>query len=234
MRANHAATHGYGNFSVDLRMVLTSASGKRIERELHIDQLEVSQALTKTLISFAAPKAIRGTGLLTFSDALAEDKQWIYLPALKRVKRISSRDRSGSFVQSTFSYEDLTDFNVQEFDYRWEGTTQCGELLCDVLSRFPRDAYSGYAFQRLWVDQNIHQIRAMELFDKQGELEKRMHARTFREYPLPSGSVYFPSTVIMDNIQTGRSTTLHWGEHRFAQDMVEQRDFSANALRRVR
>ncbi|MEM7078406.1 MAG: outer membrane lipoprotein-sorting protein [Pseudomonadota bacterium] len=234
MQANHAATHGYGDFEVDLRMVLVNKNGKSTERRLAIAQLEVSPELTKTLISFAAPKSIRGTGLLTFSAKDRDAMQWIYLPKFNRVKRISARDRSGSFAQSTFSYEDLTDFRVDEFDYRWEGTTTCGSLQCDVVLRTPKDPYSGYAYQRLWVDDSIHQIRSMELYDTDRELQKVMQAEDFRAYALPSGVVYFPTSVTMQNVQTGRATTLIWGEHKFARGLTEQRNFSENALRRVR
>ena len=79
---------GYQDYQVDLRMVLRNAAGDFSERLLRIRQLEVPSDGDKLLVVFDTPKAIRGTALLSYGHKTAPDDQWLYLPAIKRVKRI--------------------------------------------------------------------------------------------------------------------------------------------------
>ena len=229
----YAASHGYGDLTAELSMQLVSRSGRVTERALRLQQMETDGSV-KTLIVFDEPKPIRGTGLLTFSQALAEDDQWLYLPAIKRVKKIASRDRSGPFVGSEFAYEDLADYQVEEFTYAWLREEPCGDLVCDVVERTPRDPYSGYQRQHVWVDNTHRQIRAVDYFDKAGQPLKTMRARDFRSYQVGDRAFLQPHEIEMHNLQTSRRTVLYWRSYSYQQGLVEPRDFTTNALRRVR
>ena len=73
----------------------------------------------KSIIVFDSPRDIGGTALLSHTKILEPDDQWLYLPALGRVKRISSGNKSGPFVGSEFAYEDLVSQEVDKYNYRW-------------------------------------------------------------------------------------------------------------------
>ena len=85
-----------------------------------------------------------GTALLSHTKILAADDQWLFLPALQLVKRISSANKSGPFVGSEFAYEDLASQELDKYDYRFLGEQPCGDLTCYVVERVPAYENSGY------------------------------------------------------------------------------------------
>ena len=110
----------------------------------------------KLLVVFDTPKSIRGTALLSLAHKLEPDDQWMYLPALKRVKRIASQNKSGPFLSSEFAYEDMAVQEVEKFDYRLLDTwrTLDGSRAI-VVERTPADDHSGYGRQVVWVDAEL-------------------------------------------------------------------------------
>jgi hypothetical protein len=115
---------GFGNSEVELKMILRNKTGKEATRNLSIKTLEVPDESVgdKSLIIFNTPRDIEGTALLSHARILEPDNQWLYLPALKRVKRISSVNKSGPFVGSEFAFEDLTSLELNKYDYRYTNT----------------------------------------------------------------------------------------------------------------
>jgi len=99
---------GWGDAQARLRMVLRNRHGQESVRQLDVRFLEVPQDGDKTFGYFHDPADVKGSALLTFSHKTESDDQWLYLPALKRVKRIASADKSGAFMGSEFAYEDLS------------------------------------------------------------------------------------------------------------------------------
>ena len=110
---------GFGDTKVELRMILENRRGQTSERRLRIHTLEVPDEKDgdKSLVIFDVPRDIRGTALLSYSHILDPDDQWLYLPALKRVKRISSSNKSGPFVGSEFAYEDITAQELKKYSF---------------------------------------------------------------------------------------------------------------------
>ena len=234
LQAEYEASHGYEDFVAEVEMLRISKTGKQTQRQLTIAQLEVANGTVKTLIGFNRPNDIRGTGLLTFSQPEAEDEQWLYLPRIKRVKKIASRDRTGSFVGSTFSYEDLADTTVDEYDYEWLREAPCGALTCDVVKRTPVDSLSGYAYHEAYVDQVRQRIRRVDYYDGQHALLKRLTASDFRDYQVGERTFHSPHELRMDNLKTGRATVLRWAGYDYRRGLTEKRDFTTNTLKRLR
>ncbi len=107
---------GFGESEVELQMVLRNAAGQEATRSLRISTLEKPDESVgdKSLVLFNTPRDIRGTALLSHAKILDPDDQWLYLPSLKRVKRISSSNKSGPFVGSEFAYEDISSQEVEK------------------------------------------------------------------------------------------------------------------------
>ena len=101
---------GFQDSEVALQMILRNAAGQETTRKLRITTLEVQDEDVgdKSLVIFDSPRDIDGTALLSHAKILEPDNQWLFLPALKRVKRISSANKSGPFVGSEFAFEDFT------------------------------------------------------------------------------------------------------------------------------
>ena len=106
---------GWKDQRATLVMTLRNRQGQESRRALRINTLEVDDDGDKSLTVFDSPRDVKGTAFLSFTHSTKPDDQWLYLPALKRVKRISSRNKSGSFMGSEFAYEDLSSQEVEKF-----------------------------------------------------------------------------------------------------------------------
>ena len=126
-------------------MTLRNKHGETSSRDLSLRTLEVNKPGLgdRSLTVFHKPRDIEGTAFLSHTKILDPDDQWLFLPALKRVKRISSRNKSGPFVGSEFAYEDLVSQEVERYTYKWLRDEACGALTCHVTERYPVYAHSG-------------------------------------------------------------------------------------------
>ena len=134
---------GFGNFTANLTMTLRNKRGQESTRELRLKVIEVEGDGDRTMFVFDRPRDVKGTAFLVHTHKEEPDEQWLYLPALKRVKRISSSNQSGSFMGSEFSYEDLGTTEVEKFTHRFLRDEPCGDLQCTVLERIPLSRKSG-------------------------------------------------------------------------------------------
>ncbi len=223
---------GYGDNKVELTMVLRNAAGKETSRNLAITTLEVTDESVgdKSLVVFNKPRDIEGTALLSHAKILDPDDQWLFLPALKRVKRISSANKSGPFVGSEFAFEDFTATELNKYDYEFIREEQCGDLKCDVVARYPRYKNSGYTRQLAWVDQTDHQLRKVEFYDRRNALLKTLILKDYRLY---QGQFWRSHRLEMVNHQTNKSTDLIYGEYQFSVGL-NQNDFVKGRLSRLR
>ncbi len=215
-----------------MRMVLRNRSGQESVRELRRRVLESTERERgdKSVIIFESPRDIQGTALLSHTRILEPDDQWLYLPALKRVKRISSGNKSGPFVGSEFAYEDLVSQEVDKYEYRWLRDEQCGDLECAVVERYPRYENSGYTRQIVWWDKEEYRVQKIEYYDRKDTLLKTLTYHDYQEY---AGEYWRPGRMAMVNHQNGKSTDLVFEEWTFGAG-VSDNEFTASRLRRAR
>lgn len=223
---------GFGDSSVDLEMILRNAAGEETSRTLSLRTLEIADEDTgdQSLIVFDTPRDIEGTALLSHARILEPDDQWLYLPALKRVKRISSVNKSGPFVGSEFAFEDFTALELNKYDYRYIGEEACGEYRCDIVERIPRYEHSGYTRQVSWTDQSIYQVHKVDFYDRRGELLKTLTLSDYRQH---LGKYWRAHRLDMVNHRTGKSTQLVYGDYEFGIGLT-RRDFTKGVLDRQR
>ncbi len=223
---------GFLDSGVELTMVLRNAAGKTTTRVLSIATLETPDESVgdRSLIIFDSPRDIDGTALLSHAKILDPDDQWLYLPALKRVKRISSVNKSGPFVGSEFAFEDFTALELNKYEYKYLRSEPCGDFTCDVVERYPRYEHSGYTKQISWIDQEVHQIRTVEFYDRRGALLKTLQLDDYQVY---DSKYWRPQTLAMVNHQTGKSTDLVYSDYRFKTGLGKN-NFVKGALRRIR
>ncbi len=229
-REASARNDGFEDFTAGLTMVLRDRHGRESIRKMRFKVLEVRGDGDKSLFVFDEPRDVRGTALLTHAHINTQDEQWLFLPALKRVKRINASKRSGSFMGSEFSYEDMGSPEVEEYTYRYLRDEPCGSLTCTVIEQVPLDETSGYSRKTVWQDAGELRTFKMELFDRKGSHLKTLTLKNYRRY---LDRYWRADEQTMENHLTGASTVLHWSEFRFRTNLSD-REFSHTALRRVR
>mgnify|MGYP002632354002 CR=1 FL=1 len=220
--------NGFIDFSANMKMTLKNKSGDTSTRYIRIKTLEVVGDGDKSLSIFDEPADVKGTAMLTYSHGLETDDQWLYLPALKKVKRINSRNKSGPFMGSTFAFEDLGSQELEKYSYRFIREEACGDWQCNVIERIPRYEHSGYTSQILWRDQQAHRIVKVDYYDRKKSLLKTLETGNFQQY---LGHYWRPGSMEMVNHLTGKSTLLEWSDYQF-QTGVSERDFRSQALKR--
>ena len=225
-----ASDRGFGDSEVRLTMVLKNKNGETATRKMRQLVLEVPEltAGDKSINIFDSPKDVEGTALLSHAKILDADDQWLYLPALKRVKRISSANKSGPFLGSEFAYEDVTAQELRKFGYRFLRSEPCGDLVCDVVERTPKYENSGYTRNLLWVDQRDHQFRKIEFYDRGNALLKTLDYLEYKKY---DDAVWRAHRLVMVNHQTKKETELRFSAFKFAQGL-EDSDFVKSRLKR--
>ena len=165
---------GWGNSAADLTMILRTASGQEVVREMRSKSLEVVGDGDKALTIFDTPRDVKGTTFLSFSHTQDADDQWIYLPAIKRVKRIASRNKSGPFLSSEFAFEDLSSFEIEKFTFDYLRDEHYAEQEMVVVQMVPTDKYSGYKKSIAWVDKAHYRVFKIDFYDRRNTLLKTL------------------------------------------------------------
>jgi outer membrane lipoprotein-sorting protein len=221
---------GWQDSFAEMKMVLRNRHGKESVREIRVTNLEMDNDGDKGLTVFDQPRDIKGTAFLSYSHALVPDEQWIFLPALKRVKRISSSNKSGPFMGSEFAYEDISSFEIPKYSYLYLGDEVLDGIDCFVLELRPQYAHSGYTKSHVWIDKAEYRNQKIDYYDRKDSLLK---VQRFSDYQLYLDQYWRAHTMTMDNQQNGKSTTLHWQNFKFKTGLTDD-DFKKNDLKRQR
>lgn len=221
---------GYVDSEESLTMVLRDKKGRERRRTLRAKTFERQDDGDWSLTIFDEPADVKGTAMLTYSHGIDPDDQWLYLPALKRVKRISSKNRSGPFMGSEFAFEDMSDFMLEKYSYRYLRDEPCGELTCFVTEWIPAYEHSGYSRIEVWQDQEEYRDQKLEFFDKRGNHLKTMVPG---DYKLYKERFWRPHRMEMTNHKTGKSTLLQYNSIELGVGLSE-RDFDQNSLKRAK
>jgi outer membrane lipoprotein-sorting protein len=221
---------GFNNYTNDVKMILRNKQGQESVREIRSKTLEVAHDGDKSLTVFDQPRDIQGTALLSFTHKEGPDDQWLYLPALKRVKRIASDNKSGPFMGSEFAYEDITSQEVDKYTYKFLRDDKLDGIDVFVFERYPRDRNSGYTRQIVWMDKEHYKERKVEFYDRKNSLLKTL---VFSDYQLHDNKFWRAHEMNMVNHQTGKSTRLLQTNFKFNGGLTD-RDFDQNSLKRAR
>jgi hypothetical protein len=225
-----ARDSGYGNWVATAKMILRDKQGGEAVRTFRMMALEQKDDGDKTLAFFDRPADLAGTAVLTYSHALVPDDQWLYLPEVKRVKRISSQNKAALFMGSEFAYEDLSTWEVKKYKYKYLRDETLEGNDCFVIENTPAYLDSAYSKQIEWVDKQIYQPRRLDYYDRQGRLLKTM---TFSDYQQYLGKHWRASGQLMQNHQTGKATQIVWGPYKF-KTTIHESEFTPEALTRSR
>ena len=221
---------GFGDQTASLIMELRNKQGDSSIREVRVKTLEVAGDGDKSMSIFDRPADVKGTAFLTYSHSARPDDQWLYLPALKRVKRITSKNKSGPFMGSEFAYEDISSQEVDKYSYRYLRDEVINNIDCFVIERIPTYEHSGYTRQEAWINKKEYRPEKIVFYDRKNALLKTL---TYMDYQQYMDKYWRADKMLMINHQTGKSTLLSWSEYTFNVGLDEG-DFSRNSLKRAK
>ncbi len=221
---------GFVDSKSSVTMTLKNRNGEVATRALRAKTLETQSDGDKLLIIFDQPRDVKGTVFLSFSHAAQPDDQWLYLPALKRVKRIASKDKSGSFMGSEFSYEDLSSREVEKFSYKYVRDETLNNAAHFVVEAYPSYSASGYNRQVIWFEKLSYRIGKIEFYSRSNSLLKTLNASNFQQY---KSKYWRAGQLKLVNHSSGKETTLDFSDYQFGNGFTA-RDFNKNSLKRAK
>lgn len=212
-------------------MVMVDAAGRERTRELSGYVMTAGQDQYRLLLRFHSPRDVRNTGLLVWENDTGDADQWLYLPALRRVKRIPTSGKKNRFMGTDFAYEDLRReaFKLQE--YELVGSEKLdGHDTYVVEARPKTDAAedSGYSKRQFWIDKEHFTTRRIEYYDKEGQLWKVQDNRDFVNLV---DTAWAPDEVEMRDVQNDTKTIVRIEERKVNQGL-SPRLFTEVELRR--
>jgi hypothetical protein len=206
----------------DVEMILIDKHENRRVRRIRSFSRDEGED-THSIMFFLDPADVEGTGFLSYDyDAAKDDDQWLYLPALRKTKRIASSDKSGSFMGSDFSYADLTTREVENYDWTMMKETEVRGNAVWQIQGIPRTRdeidETGYVKSVVFVRQdNYVVVRGVNWLEKGGRL-KYMDAKKIEQID----GIWVPTEIHMTTKKgktTHHKTILHVRNVRFGQDL---------------
>ena len=193
-----------------LQMQLTDQRGRQRTRQLKLFTHN-DGAHTSTLLFFTAPADVRGVGLLTIAATGEDSDQWLYMPALRRTRRIAGSGRQDSFMGSDFSYEDLESPDITRSQYRLTGEESMNGRPCYVIEAIPQDTDSSYSKRLSWIDTESLIALRVDFFTDSNDPVKRLTADGISRH----NGYWRADTLRMEDLARGRHTVLHVSEQEF-------------------
>ncbi|MCP5314749.1 MAG: outer membrane lipoprotein-sorting protein [Chromatiaceae bacterium] len=170
------------DFASRAMMTLVEKGRAPREREMYTLAIDKGPGERWSLTRFTSPADIQGVGLLTKDYPGDNNDQWLYLPALDRVRRVSSARKGGRFVGSDLFFEDLRDREVSMDRHRLVGEEHLGKLLCKVLVSEPVDPDNSVYTKRVsWVHPQTLLVLRAELYQAHSDKPiKRLTAKRIK------------------------------------------------------
>lgn len=212
-----------------VRMILEKASGKKQERLMEIRSRAKGKG-SQTLVRFMSPKEVAGTAFLMLDHGKKGDsEQYIYLPGLRRTRRIAGREREGSFMGSEFTYADFQRRDIQQATHKRLDDDKIGEHETYVVESAPKPSVkSSYSKVKSWIRKSDHVPLRTRFYDQKGKLLKTLYARKIRD--IKGQPVIVEAR--MENEQNGAATDLVL-QSMERRESFEDTSFTPNALERM-
>ncbi len=182
----------------------------------------------KTILFFKSPPEIEGTGFLNWSypDINKDDDQWLYLPALRKIKRISGNDKEDSFMGTDFTFDDMGDREVEEDTHKRTGQETFEDKKCYIVESIPKEKNYIYSKKILWVTDGEWIVPKIDFYDRKGRLLKHLKFEWHKVQ-----DIWAWKRVTMKNVQTGHQTIVEVKDTKFNQGFKNDL-FTQRTLRR--
>lgn len=193
------------NMQGDLSMILINSRGEKRVREIKQFTKDYGN-MDKKIMFFISPADVRNTSFMSwnYDDPTKSDDQWIYLPALKRVKRISSDSKGDYFMGSDFTYDDLGDRHPLDDTHRIIREEVLNGKSVYVVESIPKDKDYMYSRTITWINKDNWVGLKKEFYDEDGDLLKILTVDEQQVFD----EIIIITKMSMSNIQKNQSTVM--------------------------
>jgi len=217
-----------------LTMELVNRSGKTRSRTVERYSAKDGKGNLSTLIRFLQPADVKGSGFLSVEHSKTDESRHLYLPALKKSRRISAGEDSDAFMGSDFTYEDLDEMELGEYSFKLLGEETVNGAKCHKVEAVPtnekRRKTSGYSKRVYYVSHGAFVVNKVEYFDKHGTLFKKLTATDIK--PVPGATGFYRAYVLtMENLKTKHKTVLAYKDYKINPE-VDKNVFTLRFLER--
>ncbi len=198
------------DMQADMKLILRTGRGEERVREVAFFSKDSEDGLSRMLMRFLAPADVKGTGFLTLETPSGDDERYLYLPALRRVKKIAASGSGGNFMSSDFTYYDIGEPKLEDWNYTLMGEEsrdgrtyymiECLPATEDILKD------TGYGKIVRWVDQETLNIPYSEIYDRGLNKWKVLDVLGFERI----GEVDFATDMVVRDLQTGHSSEIQF------------------------
>lgn len=198
--------------------IIDSKGRERVRKIATVSKLYDGGETEKRLIRFLSPADVKGTGLLTFDYENKDDDMWLFMPALRKTRRIVSTEKAKNFMGSEFTYADMTPPILENFSYDILGEEDVAGTLCWKIEMIPVDDdvadENGFSKRISFIAKQDFVIRRAIYYDLDGELHKELSVEDVKEVDTQNHK-YRPTRMVMVNNQNGRKSVLNVDEIQF-------------------
>jgi hypothetical protein len=218
-----------------MTLSVKDATGRARVRQTRVQSMNF-EAGEKTLILFESPADVRNTGLLSvdYDDGNKDDDQWLYLPSLHRSTRISTSDKSGSFMGTDITYADMTDRDTRQYDYTLVSpSVKVGNEDCWLIEAVPRNEKetkeTGYVKTQSWISKDKLLPLQIKAWVQEG---KKLKYMKFEDVQQIDGIWVSNKLVVrtMRGSEMESETVLQWSAVKFNDPAVSEQVFSERRL----
>ncbi|MCF8225004.1 MAG: outer membrane lipoprotein-sorting protein [Bacteroidales bacterium] len=232
VRKSHDAVK-ISSFEALSTLSITDSRGNVRIRENTMASKAYADGTEKRIIKFTSPAEVKGTGILIFDYEDKADDMWIYLPALRKTRRIVSSEKSNSFMGSEFSNGDMSAPKVEDFDYELTGEETVNGIHCWKIKARPKninleDEY-GYTERNAWIGKNDYIVQKTEYYDYDNQVIKTIETVSYELLEKAAGK-YMVTEMYAVNHQNGRSSRMKMDEIQIT--ATNENYFTVNYLER--
>jgi len=223
-----------GSEAVATMIIYDDKGRKRVRKTKQATKLFDNGKTEKKIIKFISPADVKGTGLLTYDYEIKDDDMWLFMPALRKTRRIVSSEKAKSFMGSEFSYADITPPNLDDFKYKLLKEEKIFDEQCWVIQQTPinQDKEDEYGFSKkiVYISKNSNVIRKAVLYDYDNEIFKVLTTKNIKLLD-KKNKKYRASYLEMNNKQNGRKSILKIDKIQF-NPKVKDKYFTTEYLER--
>ncbi|MDD9300953.1 MAG: outer membrane lipoprotein-sorting protein [Desulfobacter sp.] len=199
-------------------IIVDQKGRKRIKNYAQVSKMTKDGDTEKVLFKFLSPADVKGIGILTYDYHKADDDTWIYLPSLRKTRRIVSSQKSKSFMGSEFSYADTSRPIIDDFKYTNLGKAVVKGQTCWVIQAIPKTDdvadENGFTKKISWISKADFIERKADYYDYQGEIFKQLAVNQVKEIDAVNHK-YKIMDMVMTNVKNNRKSIFKYNDIKF-------------------